>query len=123
GVDDDGFLVYAERSAPGRDLAADLALAGVRAALVLPDDARLAFRAGETLAGPDEYEREVDEATALAFLPDTRPPTEVLFPDVEPRPYMYWGPMQDTRVRYFRDEGPRRFTSPDEVEGGEDEGE
>ncbi|HJL27073.1 MAG TPA: hypothetical protein RMH80_32945, partial [Polyangiaceae bacterium LLY-WYZ-15_(1-7)] len=53
GVDDDGFLVYAERSAPGRDLAADLALAGVRAALVLPDDARLAFRAGETLAGPD----------------------------------------------------------------------
>ena len=73
----------------------------------------LAFALEEMNVGPDTFERELDATRALPIVANRRPQTEVLFPDVEPRPYMYWGPMQDVRVRYFRGEGPRRFTGPD----------
>lgn len=110
GVDADGFLVYAE----GPALLERMARAGVPEAVALPDDARLAFQLEEDLtAGPDAYERAVERESALTFLAVERPASEVLFPDVAPRPYMYWGRMQDTRVRYTHGEGPRRFVAPD----------
>lgn len=117
GVDRDGFLVYAERSEDPVSLAARLATAGVTEALALPDGSRLAFVLPDgTFAGVDAYVVEVDPTTALPFMAEERPATEVLFPDVEPRPYMYWGPMQDTRVRYLREsDRPSRFQSPDET--------
>jgi len=112
GVDRDGFLVYAESAGDPVSLAARLEAAGVSAAIALPEDARLAFDVEGTFAGPDEYVREVAVEAALPLLANERPASEVLFPDVQPRPYMYWGPMQDSRVRYFRPEGPSRFQGP-----------
>ncbi len=111
GVDGDGFLVYAE--GPAERLPTDLRTARVEQALALPEGVRLAFVLPDLNVGPDAFERPVDPATAIALMANEDPATELLFPDVEPRPYMYWGPMQDSRVRYFRGEGPRRFTAPD----------
>ncbi|MEM9067805.1 MAG: hypothetical protein AAGE52_04840 [Myxococcota bacterium] len=113
GVDQDGFWVYAEAAGDPTSLVERLQTAGVDEAIELPENVRLAFVTEEIMAGPDGYEREVDALAALGLLANSRPSTEVLFPNVEPRPYMYWGPMQDSRVRYFRGEGPRRFTGPD----------
>jgi len=62
---------------------------------------------------PDGYERPVAPPEALALLAEEQPAAEILFPEVEPRPYMYWYRMQDTRVRYFKDDDPPRFTAPD----------
>ncbi|MBX3250562.1 MAG: hypothetical protein KF901_25520 [Myxococcales bacterium] len=115
GVDGDGFLVYAERAGDPVPLRQRLEAAGVSRAIGLPAASRLAFALGGTFAGPDAYVRDVDVDDALALLAEERPPTEVLFPDVEPRPYMFWGPMQDTRVRYLRTtDRPARFTAPEE---------
>lgn len=116
GVDVDGFLVYAERGDDPTPLMERLRAAGVTEALALPDDTRLAFALpGGTFAGADAYVLEVDLASALPVVAEERPMTEVLFADVEPRPYMYWGPMQDTRVRYLRDtDRPSRFQGPEE---------
>lgn len=111
GVDPDGFLVYGE--GPAAELPAQMRLARVEQAIALPEGVRLAFALPELNVGPDAFERQVDADTALALLANEDPATEILFPEVEPRPYMYWGPMQDSRVRYFRGEGPRRFTGPD----------
>ncbi|MCB9635133.1 MAG: hypothetical protein H6721_23660 [Sandaracinus sp.] len=118
GVDADGFLVYAERASDPTPLAARMAAAGVDNALALPAGARLAFALPDgTYAGADAYVVEVDATTALPFVAEERPATEVLFPDVEPRPYMYWGPMQDTRVRYLREsDRPSRFQAPEDTE-------
>ncbi|MFT5357421.1 MAG: hypothetical protein ACI9KE_004656 [Polyangiales bacterium] len=109
GVDRDGFLVYGE----GPDVQALLATATVGPVIGLPETIRLAFVVDEQTAGPDAYERDVDVATSLGFIAQERPASEVLFPEVQPRPYMYWGRMQDTRVRYVRGEGSPRFTAPD----------
>ncbi len=116
GVDADGFLVYAERGDDPTPLVERLRAAGVAEALALPDETRLAFALpGGTFAGADAYVLELDVASALPMVAEERPVTEVLFPEVEPRPYMYWGPMQDTRVRYLRDsDRPSRFQGPEE---------
>ena len=111
GVDPDGFIVYAEAE-NGDALQARMTAARVETPLGL-GAIRLAFALESLNVGPDTYEREVDPTRALAIVANTTPQHEVLFPDVEPRPYMYWGPMQDVRVRYFREEGPARFQGPD----------
>ncbi len=117
GVDGDGFIVYAERGAQdSTSLRERLQRAGVDDALAL-GDTRLVFQLDDdTTIGPDAYERELSERDAIAIRIDEREETEVLFPNVEPRPYMYWGIMQDTRVRYFRDpDRPRRFATPQDA--------
>lgn len=109
GVDGDGFLLYVE----GPAVADALERAGIEAAIGLPPGVRLAFAVGDQTVAPDSYERPVAPHEAIALLADERPASEVLFPEVEPRPYMYWYRMQDTRVRYFKDDEPPRFTAPD----------
>lgn len=111
GVDADGFIVYGEAE-NGDALAARMSAAGVETPMGL-GRIRLAFVVDAIKIGPDRFEREVDVSRALAVHANRTPPTEVLFPSINPRPYMYWGPMQDSRVRYFRGDGPRRFTGPD----------
>ena len=111
GVDADGFLVYGEAE-NGDTLAARMTAAGVETPMGL-GGIRLAFVVDAMKIGPDRFEREVDMSQALSIHANRTPPTEVLFPDIAPRPYMYWGPMQDSRVRYFRGDGPRRFVGPD----------
>lgn len=111
GVDGDGFLLYVEGQ--GGYLEAALEAAGVSAAIGLAGGVRLAFAVDEQTVAPDSYERPVAPDEAIALLADERPASEVLFPDVEPRPYMHWYRMQDTRVRYFKDDEPPRFTAPD----------
>lgn len=112
GVDGDGFIVYAERrSGDSASLSERLAQVGVTTSVALPAAARLAFVIDEQTVAPDAFERLVEPAGAIAFIADTRPETEVLFPDVRPRPYMQWGRMQDTRVRYRYDaDRVRRFS-------------
>lgn len=103
GVDRYGFLIYAERQPRARmTLAEALARAGVTRAVALADETRLAFFAEGHTVSPDELERPVDEASALAIYASATPYTEVLFPDVKPMPYARWGSIQDTRVRYIR---------------------
>jgi len=105
GVDAHGFLVYAERQPRASTSVSDaLRKAGVTHAIALPDDVRLALLADGQTVSPDEFDRPVDPALALPFVANTAPATEVLFPEVEPRPYSTWGSIQDTRVRYIRDE-------------------
>ena len=112
GVDTDGFLLYVERQdGDNASLLDRLAMAGVERAIELPDDVRLAFVADGRTVAPDAFERAIDPASALAFIADERPETEVLFPDTRPRPYMEWGRIQDTRVRYRYESGrTRRFS-------------
>ncbi len=114
GVDGDGFWVYAERRGDPTPLPERMAAAGVEAAVALPSEVRLAFVIDDLTVAPDAYERVVDVERALPLWANERPASEVLFPDVEPRPYMYWGPMQDSRVRYFRGEHTPRFNAPEE---------
>jgi len=116
GVTRDGFLVYVEKSAPGAPgLARALTRAGVVGEALALESTRLAFAVdAQTRIGPDGYERELSTDAALVLEAQPRRATEVLFPDVRPRPYMYWYRMQDTRVRYFRDaDQPPRFRAPD----------
>ncbi|MCA9536691.1 MAG: hypothetical protein KC593_23575 [Myxococcales bacterium] len=111
-VDADGFLLYAERQAGDtQTLRERLAEAGVSDAMALEGTVRLAFVVGSQTVAPDAYERPVAPDQALAFIADERPETEVLFPDTRPRPYMEWGRIQDTRVRYRYEAGrTRRFS-------------
>ena len=114
GVDGDGFWVYAERGAGDeQDLMDRLRQAGVEQAIDLPDGVRLAFSIDGRTSGPDAYERSVAIEDALPLCANERPAARVLFPEVQPRPYMHWHRLQDARVRYFRDEGPPRFTATD----------
>lgn len=112
GVDRDGFLLYAERQAgDSQPLLARLTAAGVTEAIALEGTVRLAFVVGDSTVAPDAFERPVDAAQALAFRADERPETEVLFPDTRPRPYLEWGRIQDTRVRYrYESDRTRRFS-------------
>ncbi len=111
GVDPDGFLVYGEGEPA--TLAEHMQRGRVEIAIALPEGVRLAFKLDEMNVGPDAFEREVDVDRSRVLVANERPQHEVLFPDIAPRPYMYWGPMQDSRVRYFRGDGPRRFVGPD----------
>jgi hypothetical protein len=111
GVDPEGFLVYGETATPGL-LGEMLRAAGVTQAIALPEG-RLVLADGDGLRGVDgQAAPEVDEATSLPLMAETRAPAQVLFPDVTPLPYRKWGWLQDQRVRYFPS-GPPRFQAPD----------
>jgi hypothetical protein len=111
GVDTEGFVVYAQAGTHAALLQA-LQQAGVAPAIAL-GAGRLSFE-GE--AGPVAVDgvtaQPVDESKALAFMAETRRAADVIFPNVKPRPYGYWGWLQDQRVRYFPS-GPARFPMPD----------
>jgi hypothetical protein len=119
GVDRDGFLVYAERQPDDQTpLLARVAGAGVDHAIALPPGIRLAFVVDELTVAPSAHERPVTPETSIPLFASTSPASEILFPEVRPRPYMQWGPMQDSRVRYFREDGEApRFRAPDEALG------
>jgi hypothetical protein len=113
GVDDEGFLVYAEVRDPSRLLPL-LAAAGVTQAIAL-GDGRLVLDAESGPQGVDgQAAPVVDEATSLSLMAETRPRAKVLFADVTPMPYSKWGGMQDQRVRYFPTH-PARFKLPEDV--------
>lgn len=113
GVDRDGFLVYVEHGL--RDnvtLLERQRQAGLEGAIALEDTTQLLFAKNGQLLGVDERVRSIDPqwlsfANALAFVADRREATEVLFPDNSPQPYRVWSRLQDSRVRYFREEPPR----------------
>lgn len=113
GVDHDGFIVYAERNAGDVvSLHERMRSAGITEAIALPDACRLAFAIDGRLVAPDAYERAVDLSDAIDVVADITPMHGFLFPEVTPMPYRNWGPLQDSRVRYFRDGGPSRFRAP-----------
>jgi hypothetical protein len=111
GVDAEGFLVYLERGEDDRrSLHALSGLAGLVSAIALPEGARLVLVT-------DDGRRTVDGRVAptgsgIAFILRGAAYTDVLFPDVAPQPYRVWHRIQDTRVRYIPEPGPRRFGRP-----------
>lgn len=110
GVDAEGFVVYAQGAWAA--LSQAMQGAGVAQPIALPAQ-RLAFaREAGNVAVDGSTPLAVDEDSALAFMAQTRPAADVLFPQVKPRPYGYWGWLQDQRVRYFPS-GPARFPMPD----------
>ena len=107
GIDSEGFVVYAERSADDPiSLLERLRSVGVAAAVGLPESVRLVFAVGDTAVDVDSYEASFDREEALPLNAPTRPPSAILFPETQPRPYSAWARMQDTRVRYFREGTP-----------------
>ncbi|MET0385431.1 MAG: hypothetical protein ABW321_05705 [Polyangiales bacterium] len=125
GVDEEGFLVYAEATEPGT-LPALLRSAGVVEAIALGDN-RLVFVESAAdadqpdppeaappakIVGIDGRTAAVDVASSLQLMAETRPAARALFDDVTPMPYRKWGGMQDQRVRYFPSH-PARFQMPD----------
>lgn len=109
GVDAEGFLLYAERTGGAGDLAVALRAAGVTRALAL--DGRLHLVAEGVEIGADSTPVEAARG-GLAFVTRTVPYTAVLNPEVQPRGYAAWGRIQDTRLRYIPEAGPRRFVQP-----------
>jgi hypothetical protein len=116
GLDADGFLLYAE--APLGDagqLPRRLREAGVKAAIALPEGARLAFAVdgqwvsvdGTRVLGPPQDE-------GLAFWSEARPAADVMFSDTKPLPYYQWAAVQNQRVRYFPSSSPR-FRAPQDA--------
>ncbi len=124
GVDGEGFLVYAQRDpADTVALAERLEQAGVDAAVALDDGTRLVFEAESGVyVGLDSYEVVLDESRALPLHSRRAPHTEVLFGDTRPRRYADWARMQDTRVRYFRDDPPTFSRSSGGVRDDRDAG-
>jgi hypothetical protein len=111
GVDDEGFLVYAQTTRAGA-LPELLRAAGITEAVAL-GEGRLLLQAEEGPRSVDGQAAPVaDEATSLALMAETRPAARVLFDDVVPTPYRVWGGMQGQRVRYFPSH-PARFKAPD----------
>jgi len=117
GIDDDGFLVYAEsESNTGRTLLQILQQAGVRKALVLPEQSRFAFIVDDVPISVDgAHVIHTDPPTGMRFFAEDRPSAEIMFADTVPMPYSKWGKLQDTRVRYFPTSEPR-FQAPKEIE-------
>ena len=115
GVDDEGFLVYAEATQDGA-LPELLRRAGVT------DANAIALTAGRLVLHGDNGLRRVDgqavpaarveTSLTVPLVSETRPAARVLFDDVTPMPYRKWGGMQDQRVRYFPSH-PARFLAPD----------
>jgi hypothetical protein len=116
-LDAEGFLVYAEAD-EGRQrwLIQQLALLGLEQAMILPAGARLSLVtdtgqarvSGEAVPGASEID------APLTLVAETRPPADVMFPEVEPKPYRFWGWLQGQRVRYFP-QGTPRFKQPEEA--------
>jgi len=113
GVDDEGFLVYAEATREGA-LPELLEAAGVKQGVVLRDG-QLVMQTEHGPQGVDGQpipSSDVEAPGTLALMAETRPAARVLFDDVKPMPYRYWGGMQDQRVRYFPNH-PARFQAPE----------
>jgi hypothetical protein len=117
-IDAEGFLLYAEADqGQERWLIQQLTAAGVTQALILPEGSRLSLMtdtgaaavSGEAVTAPDPV-----LGATLALIAETRPAADVMFPDVEPKPYRFWGWLQGQRVRYFPT-GEPRFKQPDEA--------
>ncbi|QQR88899.1 MAG: hypothetical protein IPJ88_11775 [Myxococcales bacterium] len=122
GVDQDGFLVYAERhSQDKRPLAALFAAMGIREAISLNDEQRFVFSTKLGLAGLDGHASAIDENTEKkAFVALETGLAEVIFPDNTPLPYHRWAYAQGKRVRYFPEEHKPRFRAPGMEEKAED---
>ena len=58
------------------------------------------------------YTGQLDAGEDFANL---RPAASVIFPDTTPVRYRVWGPVQDQRVRYVRENRPFRFLPPPEA--------
>ena len=115
GIDAMGFWLYVERASDDpRSLAGLVRMSGIEHAIALDESQHLSFNVEGRWVSPDGFEREVEPtAGAVVLHANTRPAARVLFPEVEPRGYRDWGWIQDSRVRYFRDETrPARFTGP-----------
>jgi len=112
GVDDEGFLIYAQADRDGA-LAQLLRQAGVSRAITLQNgQLALQTEAGlRTLEGTNVADTDMDAASSLSFLAETRPAARVLFEEVQPVPYRIWGAPQGQRVRYFPNHPPR-FQAP-----------
>lgn len=109
GVDAEGFLVYAERGAEAADLAQASRAAGVTQAIALESPLHLVAEGSEITVAGEPAETTIG---GIAFLERTIPYTAVLHPEVRPMPYASWGRIQDTRLRYIPEPGPRRFNQP-----------
>jgi hypothetical protein len=113
GIDDEGFLVYAEATQEGA-LPELLRRAGVTDAIALTAG-RLVLHAESGLRRVDGQlvpAAQVETSLTVPLVAETRPAARVLFDDVTPMPYRKWGGMQDQRVRYFPSH-PARFLAPD----------
>jgi hypothetical protein len=115
-IDAEGFLLYAQAD-PGSEifLAEQLAAAKLDAALALPSAARmlLVTETGQASVNGEAIDGAAPEA-ALALMAETRPTADVMFGDVEPKPYRFWGYLQGQRVRYFPT-GEPRFRAPEDA--------
>jgi hypothetical protein len=83
--------------------------------LAQPAEGRKALRATAAVAAeqPDGGPPAPAE-WAFWFMAETRPAAEVMFPEVTPKPYRFWGWIQGQRVRYFP-EGAPRFRAPEDA--------
>ena len=124
-IDRDGFIVYLERQSEAAPTVAEaLKVVGAdpRSTLLLRmGKGAFHFVNAERRVGIDGYEISaagLDAALVeVSLFHDQRTVTQILNPDVKPRPYWEWRRMQDTRVRYFRDpDKGYRFSSKDKKE-------
>jgi hypothetical protein len=116
GLDDEGFLLYAEVApSDAAELPRRLREAGAKAAIALPEGARLAFAVGDQwvsvdgsrVLGPAEDE-------GIGFWTEARPAADVMFSETKPLPYYQWAAVQNQRVRYFPSGAPR-FRAPQDA--------
>jgi hypothetical protein len=113
-IDHEGFLLYAEASgADTESLSTRLREAGVRAAMALPEAARLAFGVDDKWVAVDGSHELLAERgpSELGFWSDPRPAAGIIFPDNKALPYYQWAGVQNQRVRYFPS-GTPRFRAP-----------
>jgi hypothetical protein len=115
-IDGEGFLLYGQAD-PGQEqwLAQQLAAAGVTQAMILPLGSALALvtQTGQASVTGQGLAQPIAAEAGLALMAETRPAADVMFPEVEPKPYRFWGWLQGQRVRYFP-KGEPRFKQPDE---------
>jgi hypothetical protein len=116
GVDREGFLLYVELTEGAPALLDELLeAAGVTRALALSPLSRAAVM---TETGQRMLDGQETPAGAsphgLAFALRARPAAEVMFSEVEPKPYRFWGYQQGQRVRYFP-QHPPRFRAPEDT--------
>ena len=116
-IDAEGFLVYAEADA-GRErwLIEQLPALGLAQAMILPEGARLSLvtETGQATVGGEGVSDAAGIEAPLTLVAETRPAADALFPEVEPKPYRFWGWLQGQRVRYFP-QGTPRFKQPEDA--------
>jgi hypothetical protein len=121
-LDAAGFLLYAEAD-PGENpemLALRMQRAGARQMMAV---AGMSFVVdGKLVAVDGAREVKVPRGQSVALMAEARPRAQVLFPEVKPRPYRFWGWLQDQRVRYFPTGEPRFKAPPGAVDAQADAG-